>query len=236
MASENTVITGASRGLGRALALRMVELGHQVFAIARSADQLDELAKQAEAGRVIPFAVDITDAGAVEVAYAKIEQEHGPVSVLINNAAVFENTPFVEQSLEGIDRIVDINLKGTLYCTRLLLPYMIERKRGRIINIASVAGTRGIPGQASYCASKHGMVGLGDTLAQELIPHGIALTTICPGGIDTPLWDPQTNPYPGELSRTMKPEELVGLVEFLLNQPTTTLYKRLVMFPTNEWH
>lgn len=233
---ENIVITGASRGLGRALSLRMAGLGHRVFALARSRDQLDELVLASGEDRVVPMACDVTSPGDIEAAYSMIERDHGPITVLINNAAVFDNVPFAEQSLEAIDRIIDINLKGTMYATRLLLPYMIPRKKGRIINISSVAGTRGIPGQASYCASKHGMIGLGDTLAQELIPHGIVLTSICPGGIDTSLWDIKSNPYPGDTSKIMQPKELVDLVEFLLKQPASTLYKKLVMFPTIEWH
>ena len=108
--------------------------------------------------------------------------------------------------------------------------------KGRIIQVASVAGIRGIEGQASYCASKHGMVGFSDALAQELIPHGIPVATICPGAIDTPLWDPETNPYPGDVSRTIQPEELVDLVMFVLAQPARTLFKRVVLFPNNEWH
>lgn len=235
MSSTNIVVTGASRGLGRALVLRLAEMGHRVFAVARTQEQLDQLVAEAT-GEVVPIALDVRDAGAIEAAYAEIIEQHGPVATLINNAAVVENIPFAEQSLEMIDNILDINLKGTLYCTRLLLPHMIEQKSGRIINISSVAGTRGISGQASYCASKHGMIGFGDALSQELIPHGILLTTICPGAIDTPLWDPETNPYPGDLKQVIQPAELVELIEFLLRQPTRTLYKRIVMFPTIEWH
>jgi len=135
-----------------------------------------------------------------------------------------------------MERIIDVNLKGTLYCTRLTIPHMIARRRGRIINISSVAGVRGIPGQAAYCASKHGMNGFADALAQELIPHGIVVSSICPGGIDTPLWNKETNPYPGDIDKVIKPDEIVDMVEFLLNQPPGTMYKRIVVFPTNEWH
>ena len=233
--NTNIVVTGASRGLGQALVLRLAELGHRVFAWARTQEQLDQVASEAR-GEVIPMVIDVRDAAAIEQAYERIVTQHGPIGTLVNNAAVVENIPFAEQSLDMIDQIVDINLKGTLYCTRLLLPHMIPQKSGRIINIASVAGTRGISGQASYCASKHGMIGFSDALSQELIPHGILLTTICPGAIDTPLWNPETNPYPGDLQQVIQPSELVELIEFLLRQPTRTLYKRLIMFPTIEWH
>jgi 3-oxoacyl-[acyl-carrier protein] reductase len=80
------------------------------------------------------------------------------------------------------------------------------------------------------------MNGFGDTLAQELLPKGVLVTTICPGGIDTPLWDSDKNPYPGDKTRIMQPQEIVDLIEFLVNQPKGTLHKKIVMFPTNEWH
>ena len=104
------------------------------------------------------------------------------------------------------------------------------------MNISSVAGVRGISGQARYCASKHGMVGFADALSQELISHKIQVATICPGAIDTPLWDPEKNPYPGDISKTIQPSEIVNLVCYLLAQPDHSIFKRIVMFPSNEWH
>ena len=91
-------------------------------------------------------------------------------------------------------------------------------------------------GQVIYCASKHGLVGFGDALARELKEHGVLLVTLCPGGIDTPLWRRKDNPYPGDVERLMKPEELVNLIAFILDQPKGTLYKKIVFFPMSEWH
>ena len=232
---NNILITGATRGVGEALTLRFAGQGRKVFALARTRDQLDSLVERG-GSTVVPFAVDISDRDAVDAAVHSIESDHGGVDVLVNNAGVVQNIDFSEQSIEVMERIIDVNLKGTLYCTRLTIPHMIARRRGRIINISSVAGVRGIPGQAAYCASKHGMNGFADALAQELIPHGIVVSSICPGGIDTPLWNKETNPYPGDIDKVIKPDEIVDMVEFLLNQPPGTMYKRIVVFPTNEWH
>lgn len=113
---------------------------------------------------------------------------------------------------------------------------MMKRKSGKIITISSVAGTRGIPQQAIYCASKHGVKGFSDALAQELVPHGILVHTLCPGGTNTPLWDKSKNSYPGDTEKLMKPEDIAELIIFLLHQPAGTLYKRIIFFPTNEWH
>jgi 3-oxoacyl-[acyl-carrier protein] reductase len=228
------VVTGASRGVGEALALRMAKEGYSVAALARSENKLKDLALAHDS--IIPCPVDVSDSIAVTEVINSLEADHGPIEVLINNAAVVQNIPFADQSLERVDQIIDINLKGTLYVTHAAIQHMIPRRRGRIVNISSVAGVRGIEGQASYCASKHGMVGFADTLAQELVPHNIPVTTICPGAIDTPLWNPETNPYPGDVSKTIQPEEIVGLVLYLLSQHDHTLFKLIVMFPTNEWH
>lgn len=232
---KNVVITGASSGVGESIALRLSSTGMKVFAWARNQNKLDALLAKSN-GNIIPMAIDITVAEQIETAYAHIEADYGPIEVLINNAATFQMCDYVTQDLEMIDRIIDTNLKGTLYCTRFLLPYLLQRRSGRIINIASVAGTRGIAQQAAYCACKHGIVGFADALGQELLPKGILVTTLCPGGIDTPLWRSGENLYPGNLDEVMKPEEVAELIEFLLRQPRRTLYKKLIFFPTNEWH
>ena len=235
MSVKNVVITGASTGVGEALSLRLAAAGMKVFALARGKEKLESLAKGAK-GAIVTFAADVTRPEQIRAAYETIESQHGPIDALVNNAAVFEMKDFVEQDLETMDRIIDTNLKGTLYCTRLALPYMLKRKRGRIVNIASVAGTRGIAQQAAYCASKHGVSGFADALAQELRPHGIVVTTLCPGGIDTPLWRTGQTRYPGDLSKTMKPQEVAELVEFILTRPAGTSYKKVIFFPNNEWH
>ena len=232
---QNIVVTGASSGVGEVLVRRLAAQGKKVFAFARSEDRLHALEEQSE-GAIVALPLDVRSPPQIAAAYERIEREFGPIDVLVNNAGVFQTHDFWTQDLEVIDRIIDINLKGALYCTRLVLPYMVERKRGRIINIASVSGTHGIPGQVAYGASKHGMVGFADALAQELLPHGVKVTTICPGGIDTPLWNVEKNPYPSDAERLIKPEEVAELVEFVLTRPDSTVYKRLIFFPDGEWH
>lgn len=229
------LITGASMGLGEAIARLLAAEGRRVCIMARSASRLNELAEQID-GQVIPMACDITDAAALEQAVATLESEHGPIDALINNAAVFDMRPFWEQAPEKIGQIIDTNLKGLIYTTRVVVPHMRARQAGRIINIASVAGTRGVPQQATYCASKHGVLGFADALAQELQPEGISVSTLCPGGINTPLWTDKGVDYPGDLSRTMPPEEVAELVAFILSRPAGTSYKKLIFFPDNEWH
>jgi NAD(P)-dependent dehydrogenase (short-subunit alcohol dehydrogenase family) len=232
--NKTMVITGAASGLGRALAFHLAEQGNRVCALGRRAEALEEL-RRACPDRIKSYPVDITCAGAVQQVFAEILNEHARLDVLINNAGVFHTAPFHEESFENIDRIVDTNLKGLMYCTRAALPSMIAQKGGRIINISSVSGINGIPGQAIYGASKHGVQGFADVVAREVREHGVLVTNLCPGGIATPLWGDQ-NPYPGEKADLIQCEEIVGLVEFLLAQPDHTLYRKLVFFPRSEWH
>lgn len=231
---QTYVITGASSGIGKCLALSLAGKGKKVFAIARGAEKLKELEAMGS-GNITGLQVDVTRADQVSAAIEQIEKI-SPIDVLVNNAAVYERRLFWEQNIDAIDTMVDINLKGPLYCTRLVVPHMIERKRGYIVNICSMAGLHGVQMETIYCATKHGMVGFADSLAQELQPFGVHVTTICPGGTSTPLWDDLKNPYPGDKTKITRPEEVAELVEFILSRPENTMYKRVELFPMVEWH
>ncbi|MBA3684221.1 MAG: SDR family oxidoreductase [Planctomycetes bacterium] len=233
-----TVVTGASSGLGEALARRLAARGDTVVAIARSRERLEALAR-AQPG-IVPIAADIADRAAVETAVARVEAEVGPIGALVNNAAVFAMQPLQDQQPAEIEAQIATNLLGTIWITRAVVPHLLRRRSGRIVMVASVAGIRGIPGQSVYCASKHGMLGFADALAQELLPHGVLVSSLCPGAIDTPLWSHAPGdggvPYPGDLGQALPLGEACALVEFLLDRPPGTVCKRLIAFPTNEWH
>jgi NAD(P)-dependent dehydrogenase (short-subunit alcohol dehydrogenase family) len=228
------VITGASSGVGEELSLRFARRGWTVCAVARNRDALEHLGR-VDPGHIFPFPCDVSDPGQVDATVKAIVDSRGGIDVLVNNAAVFEITPFERQDVKRMTEIVDTNLKGVMYCSRFVLPFMIEKASGVIVNIASVAGTHGIPMQAAYCASKHGVVGFADALGQEVAGKGIRVATLCPGGIDTPLWRGKT-PYPGDLSKTMRTEDVGKLVEYVIDQPEGVLLKQAIFFPTNEWH
>lgn len=232
------VITGASSGVGARLSERLAARGATVVAIARNRERLQAL--HAGSGRIVPIIADTADTAALPQVVAEIEASIGPIATLINNAAVYTAHEFTSQDATEIDRLIGTNLIGTMHLTRAVLPAMVARKTGRIINVASVAGTRGIPTEAIYCASKHGLLGFADALAQELVPHGITVCSICPGGIDTPLWSRTPGDggqkYGGDLSGVMPVDEVCAWIEFALDRPPGTIPKRLVFFPTTEWH
>lgn len=233
MMAPTTIITGASSGLGALLARRLAAAGRTVIAIGRSTEKLEALARSSP--RIVPMSVDVADWEAASSSVAAVEREHGPVEALINNAAIFHQRPFVDEKPAEVHRLLATNVEGVMAWSQAAARPMVARRSGRIVNIASVAGIRGIPGQSIYCASKHAVVGFGDSLAQELLPHGVAVSTICPGGIETPLWDVGAG-YPGDRSRLMSAEEVAEAVEFLLTRPASSVYRRMILFPGNEWH
>jgi NADP-dependent 3-hydroxy acid dehydrogenase YdfG len=226
---KSIVVTGAGRGVGEAIAAAFVARGWRVLGLGRDRARLADVATRL-GERFAAHVVDVRDADAVTAAFATF----GPIDVLVNNAAVFRMGPITEMSARDVDAMIDTNLKGTIFCTLAALPNL--GAGGRIINIGSVAGTHGIRNQAIYCASKFGVDGFGEALNQELIARGVTLTTICPGGIDTPLWDPATNPYPGELAQVLRPDDVVGVVTHVVDLPPHVVMKKIVLFPTNEWH
>jgi NADP-dependent 3-hydroxy acid dehydrogenase YdfG len=227
------VVTGASSGVGSDIARRFVGRGWRVYGLARHEQTL--AAVRTELGQAfVPLACDVRDATAVQAVFAKVASAESRIDLLVNNAAVFKMASFRSFALAEIDAIVDTNLKGTIYCTHAALPLL--GAGSRIVNIGSVAGTHGIPTQAAYCASKFGVDGFAEALGQELLADGIAITTICPGGIDTPLWQADGNPYPGDLAKILAPSDVVDVVEHVADLPPRIVLKKVVLFPSNEWH
>ena len=227
-----TIITGASSGVGALLATRLAAAGRTVAAVARSEAKLAALV--AEQPHTIPVVADVANWSAAEAAVAKLDAAHGGIEALINNAAVYHRRPVTEERAEDVRRMLQTNVEGVIGWSKAVAARMIPRRQGRIVMVASVAGTRGIPGESVYCASKHAMVGFADALTQELLPHGVNVSILCPGGIDTPLWD--TGNYPGDRSQIMRPQEVVEAIEFLLSRPANSIYRRMLFFPSVEWH
>jgi len=180
------VITGSARRNGKAMALALAADGAAVVVNARTAKaEIDEVARQIEAagGRALAHQADITDeaqaTGLVEAAVAKF----GRIDILINNAALRAETPFLEMSLEQWHEILDVILDGTFLCSRAALRHMVAQRYGRVINIGGVSAHLGAPGRAHVSAGKSGMVGLTRGLASEFAPHGITVNCVVPGRI-----------------------------------------------------
>lgn len=184
-------ITGGGRGIGREIALTFAREGANVVVVARSENQVAQVAEeiQNEFGvNALGVVCDVADVESVSKAFAATKEHFGTMpDILVNNAGIAESAPFHKTSDELWHRIIEINLTGTFYCTREALPSMLEKQWGRIINIASIAGKAGAPYIAAYVASKHGVVGMTRSLAVEVAAKGITVNAICPGYVETEM-------------------------------------------------
>jgi NADP-dependent 3-hydroxy acid dehydrogenase YdfG len=236
LSGQVVLVTGAGRGLGRELALAFARAGAHVAAVARTREQIEDTAAEVskQGRRALPVVADVTQQDQVKAMVSQVLETFGKLDILINNAGVAVYGPFAEQKAEDWRAMIDTNLVGTLYCTHAVLPAMLGQGAGLIVNIASVAGIHGLPNEAVYCASKHGVRGFTDALAVELKDKGIRVSGLYPGGMNTPFWDVQT--YGGDRSRIMQPAKVAEMVVALASQPQGTLVREVILFPTNEWH
>jgi NAD(P)-dependent dehydrogenase (short-subunit alcohol dehydrogenase family) len=186
LTGRHAVVTGAGRGTGAAIAARLAAEGARVTLLARTQSQLDQVAaalgKSAQCVRA-----DITDLPAVRQAFEQAAGSFGPVDILINNAGQAKSAPMHRAPEELWHAMLAVNLTGTYHGMRAVLPGMIERKFGRIVNVASTAGVRGYPYVAAYCASKHGVIGLTRAVALEVVQRNITVNAVCPGYTETDI-------------------------------------------------
>jgi 3-hydroxybutyrate dehydrogenase len=185
------LITGGGRGIGRAIGLKFATEGAQVILAARSIDQVKQAASDIAgktSARVLPLVADVTEVGSVEWLVKAVAEYFGRgPDIMVNNAGIAESAPVTKTDDALWQKHLAVNLSGTFYCMRAVLPEMIERGWGRIINIASIAGKTGGPYIAAYSASKHGVLGLTRSAALEVGAKGITVNAICPGYVDTDM-------------------------------------------------
>jgi short-subunit dehydrogenase len=189
-----TIVTGASRGIGRAVAEAAAARGARVGVIARSEDGLREVV--ASLGGDARYAVaDVADPGALAGAIARLEAELGPTDVMVANAGIGAYGAFADLTAEEAERLVRVNVLGTVHALRAVVPGMIERRRGHLVTIGSIAGRIGSPFEAIYSATKFAGVGLTEALVVELEPYGIGVSLVNPGPVATDFGATRGHPY-----------------------------------------
>lgn len=220
LAGTTAVVTGASRGIGRAIALRLAEAGAEVALWARDNDALRAVESEItqRGARAQSMICDVTDSSAVNAAADVVRQTMAPVRVLVNNAGIALRRPTVAITDAEWRAVMASSADGTFYVTRAFLPDL-TRSGGRIINIASIAGRQGTPQLAVYCAAKHAVVGFTRALALELRAAKVCVNAICPGSVDT---DMLRESMPG-LRPDMSPDDIARTALFLAHEAPEAL-------------
>ncbi|MDX1546403.1 MAG: SDR family oxidoreductase [Rhodothermales bacterium] len=237
------VVTGASSGIGEATARKLAAAGMTVVLAARREERLKQLQQEIEEqeGRALVVPTDVTDREAAQRLVDQTLEEYGRLDVLVNNAGVMPLSFVDKVKLDEWEWMVDVNVKGVLFCTAAALPAMLEAGRGHLVNISSVAGRRVFPGGAVYCATKFAVRAFSEGLRRELAPkHGIRVTNVEPGAVTTELPETITDE---DIQRTMEkmqamtflePEDIAEAVHFAVVAPPRMDVAEVLVMPTDQ--
>jgi 3-oxoacyl-[acyl-carrier protein] reductase len=227
------LVTGAGRGIGRALAHAFAGAGARVALLGKTKKNLLEVQKELKDSGASTFVVaaDVADEGVVSRAVAAVEQQLGPVDVLVNNAGIFAAAPVEKMDAVVFDRVLAVNLRGPFLMSRAVLPGMKSRKCGHIVNIASTAGRRGFAGGGAYCASKFGLAGLSEVLLYEARTSNVRVTCVFPSTVSTDLVKKSGMDFKTE--RAIQPEDVANAVVSLVAMDDRAMATALEIWQTN---
>ncbi len=227
------IVTGASRGIGLAVARRLGTMGAKLSLCARDARKLESAAgelRAAGAAGVFSAAVDVTHGEQILTFVQNTEKTLGAVAILVNNAGIGYFGPTHEASEATWDSVLDTNLKSVFLASKAVAPGMIERRSGHIVNIASLAGKNAFAGGGIYCASKWGLLGLTECMAEDLRGYGIRVSAVCPGSVATDF-----SPHgKKDISKMLQPEDIAHVVEMLVTQAPQSFVSEVLMRPTQK--
>ncbi|WP_413162325.1 SDR family oxidoreductase [Capilliphycus salinus ALCB114379] len=230
---RRALITGASSGIGKATALAFAKAGIHVALVSRSQEQLETIAELARQAGV--------EANAYALDLAKVEQVHeqidtiaaafGPIDILVNNAGMGYTSPLASTPLTEWQQVLDLNLTSVFQCIQGVLPGMRERGSGTIVNVVSIAGQQVFPNWGAYCVSKFGLMALSKALAAEERAHGIRVSAICPGAVNTSLWDTETVQADFDRSAMLTPEMVAESILHIVMLPPQAVIEELTLMP-----
>lgn len=231
------LITGATSGIGKATALKLAEQGYQLILCGRRAEKLEELTKQLNTP-VFTLTFDVRNPEDVESQLASLPDEWQNIDVLVNNAGNAHGfSPIQTGDTDDWDAMMDGNVKGLLYVSRVIIPGMVERKKGHIINISSVAGKQTYPNGAVYCASKKAVEAISEGMRLDLTEHGIKITNIAPGAVETEFSEVR---FKGDMERAKKvyegfeplvAEDIADLISYVLSVPERVTIADVTVYP-----
>ncbi|MFV8370314.1 3-ketoacyl-ACP reductase [Flavobacterium sp. LB2R40] len=232
--NKNALITGAGKGIGKAIALALAKEGVNVILVARTQEEIDSVAAKVRSLRVKALAItaDVADINSVNAAVAKALAEFGSIDILINNAGIAAFGKFLELEPTDWERIIQVNLMGTYYVTRAVLPNMIERQMGDIINISSTAGLSGNALTSAYSASKFAVLGLTESLMQEVRKHNIRVTALTPSTVATEMAK-DLKLTDGNPEKVMQAEDMAELIIAQLKLNRRVFIKNSSIWSTN---
>jgi 3-oxoacyl-[acyl-carrier protein] reductase len=228
--NQVAVVTGAGRGIGRAIAIELGRLGARVVLAARSRTELEETARTIGSS-ASPVPTDVRKKEDLQKLFEFVTAM-GPVDILVNAAGLGIFGPVTGFKDEDFEILIETNLRGIFFASRFVLPSMIERKKGHIINIASIAGKVGSANRAVYCASKFGVVGFTESLAEEVRQHGIRASVICPGSTDTRFSPSESSGKARD--RMLRPADVAHAVRMIVLQEPNSFISEIIMRPTQK--
>jgi NADP-dependent 3-hydroxy acid dehydrogenase YdfG len=229
---KTAIVTGAGRGIGRAVALAFAAEGAAVAVASRSRADLAEVAgaiRSAGGGRALAIPTDVTNDGAVEALVEQTLADLGRVDVLVTAAGTAAFAALADTKPADWDTMLSVNLRAAMVCCRAVLPPMLRQASGTIINIASIAAKRALPGSAVYTATKAGLFGFSRVLAEELRNTGVRVGVLMPGAVDTPLWDTLGGSPPRE--KMLRPEDVARAAVLMAALPPHAVLEELTLLP-----
>ena len=228
------LITGASSGIGQAAALAFAEVGVDLVLVSRSQDKLMGVADAARKKGVKAqvHSLDLAEIGQVRTRIAAIAADCGPIDILVNNAGMGYTRTLMTTSLQDWQYVMDLNLTSVFQCIQAIVPAMRDRGQGTIINVASIAGQQTFPAWGAYSASKAALISLSKTLSVEEKANGIRVTVVCPGAVNTSLWDTETVQVDLDRSAMLTPEAVAQSILHAALLPDQAVIEELTLLPS----
>lgn len=232
--NRTALITGASSGIGKATALAFAKAGINLVLVGRNQDKLTAVAQAAEAVGVTAktYVVDLSQLDRVSAKIAEIAAEHEHLDILINNAGMAYTGSIADSPLADWQKVIDLNLTSVFQSVQGILPHMRQRKSGVIVNVSSIAGKQVFPNWGIYSVSKFGLMALTQAIAGEERGNGIRVTAVCPGSVNTPLWDTDTVQADFDRSAMLTPEMVAEGILYAVLAPPGAVVEELTIMPS----